>query len=202
MHNWKKRHFVLHYDNHQLQFAYYKTPDSDEPLGSFRINDASCFRVLNVPESPLKTPVMEVITPKRAYQMAAEAELDLREWEWAIDKALSHLREQQLEREDGTSSASGNKSGLLMKKGGKRHNWKLRWFVLDDASICYYSSKPEKRKSPLGKILLEQCLMVTRLIERRADNRFTFTIETPVRAPAVAPQYASSSLCVFRVARL
>jgi len=126
---------------------------------------------------------MEVITPKRAYQMAADTEADLREWEWAIDRALSYLRELQLDREDGGMS-SNRKSGLLMKKGGKRHNWKLRWFVLDKGRLAYYSSKPDKRKAPLGTIELEHCLMVTRVSARSSPAAPARTAAPARLAPA------------------
>lgn len=36
------------------------------------------------------------------------------------------------------------KEGFLTKKGGVRHNWKRRWFVLSPQSIDYYTESGEK----------------------------------------------------------
>eukprot|EP00911_Craspedida_sp_UC1_P002609 UC1_evm1s1931 len=212
VHSWRRRHFVLRHDESQLHFSYYKTANAKDALGGFRLCDVSCFRVLAVPDSPLsQKAVMEIVTPKRTYQMHADTESELREWTWVIERTLSYLREraqqQQQEQQQAVDSSSSGingdngdsssasasashvrKSGLLMKKGAKRHNWKLRWFVLDrqQGTLCYYSSKPDKRKHPYGTLVLDQCLLVTRLVERRADNRFTFSIDMPGRTYHIA----------------
>src|SRR5690606_8171910 len=33
------------------------------------------------------------------------------------------------------------RSGYLLKKGGNRHNWKKRWFVLDATRIQYFENE-------------------------------------------------------------
>ena len=33
------------------------------------------------------------------------------------------------------------KKGTLVKKGGRRKNWKKRWFVLKSGALIYYESK-------------------------------------------------------------
>lgn len=57
-------------------------------------------------------------------------EAELTEWVWAVQKAIEYLQGR------GESDVKENrKAGYLMKKGGKRHNWKKRWFVLNDKRL-------------------------------------------------------------------
>lgn len=49
------------------------------------------------------------------------------------------------------------KRGYLVKKGGKRKNWRKRWFVLKSDAICYYESK-ENLTLKVCAILTYMCL--------------------------------------------
>jgi len=45
------------------------------------------------------------------------------------------------------------KKGNLVKKGGRRKNWKKRWFVLKNGALIYYESK----ESVVMKVCLMTC---------------------------------------------
>eukprot|EP01090_Pellita_catalonica_P017651 TRINITY_DN5375_c0_g1_i1.p1 TRINITY_DN5375_c0_g1~~TRINITY_DN5375_c0_g1_i1.p1 ORF type:complete len:289 (-),score=34.58 TRINITY_DN5375_c0_g1_i1:53-919(-) len=54
------------------------------------------------------------------------------------------------------------KAGYLMKKGGKRKNWKRRWFVLTQKTLCYYEREPRGNdgRKPLGVISLRNTFII------------------------------------------
>lgn len=184
---WKKRFFVLSHDSTKLKFTYAKSPTSD-PLGTFYLKDALCFRVVEPPFSQFADkPVAEVITPNRTYLLTSDNETDLREWAWAIEKSVAYLRDLSNSGAESPSEVS-QKCGFLMKKGGQRRNWKKRWFMLQDKSLHYYSARPEKRKAPLGTIDLRTCLCVNRLVNpvSNVGLKHIFTIDTPNRIFQIA----------------
>lgn len=51
------------------------------------------------------------------------------------------------------------KEGFLVKKGHVRHNWKTRWFVLEDQSLVYYKRKDDSE--PTGRVPLNGCFLVS-----------------------------------------
>jgi len=68
------------------------------------------------------------------------------------------------------------KSGYLIKLGGRVKNWKKRWFVLMDAKLAYYKTKEDTSRKPLGQIPLESVSSVS-----RSERLNTFELKTPTR---------------------
>ncbi|KNC51447.1 uncharacterized protein AMSG_07642 [Thecamonas trahens ATCC 50062] len=57
-----------------------------------------------------------------------------------------------VEAANGTASAI-SKQGWLTKEGGKRKNWKQRWFTLENMVLSYYKAEADVGvKNPLGRI--------------------------------------------------
>eukprot|EP00053_Salpingoeca_punica_P000223 m.27821 g.27821 ORF g.27821 m.27821 type:complete len:323 (-) comp10152_c0_seq1:432-1400(-) len=192
--SWKKRYFVLRHDSSQMRFEYFKAPGGDL-LGTFCIREASQCRMLEPPNSPLQTPVLEITTPSRSFLLSAQSEADLREWAWAIDKTLTFMNKLQAAQQQQARLSQPDpllrpivplqKSGYLLKKGGKRRNWKKRFFVLAGSDLKYYPSK-EDRKKELGHIDLSKSMGVNKILDYRsavvaAEQKNVFTIGTPGR---------------------
>lgn len=53
------------------------------------------------------------------------------------------------------------KSGFLTKKGAKRKNWNLRWFILKDKYLIYFKDEKDfsSNKEPYGIVQLEECFV-------------------------------------------
>eukprot|EP00794_Sanderia_malayensis_P020288 gene20287-22274_t len=68
------------------------------------------------------------------------------------------------------------KSGYLIKLGGRVKNWKKRWFTLVDGKLNYYKTKNDVVRKPLGIILLESISSVC-----RSQTPNTFELCTPKR---------------------
>eukprot|EP00045_Choanoeca_perplexa_P007779 m.71434 g.71434 ORF g.71434 m.71434 type:complete len:427 (+) comp14216_c0_seq2:191-1471(+) len=175
--SWKKRWFVITNSNFSLHFSYYKSQPSKtkplRPLGSFELHAAESFRLLEPPMSPLTRSVMEVITPKRTYQMYAASEQECLEWAWAIERSIGILRAQN---QDPDNQATVAFSGFLKKKGGQRHNWKTRWFNLTEQCLQYFTQRKDKL---LGHVALTDCLDVCRVFH--PEQYFQFHIRTAKR---------------------
>eukprot|EP00730_Choanoeca_flexa_P014118 TRINITY_DN6051_c0_g1_i4.p1 TRINITY_DN6051_c0_g1~~TRINITY_DN6051_c0_g1_i4.p1 ORF type:complete len:305 (+),score=29.73 TRINITY_DN6051_c0_g1_i4:227-1141(+) len=175
---WRKRHFVVTHTDRSLRFTYYKSPPSDrkqlKPLGSFELQAAESFRLLEPPASPLSHAVMEVITSKRTYQMYAESEAEFLEWAWAIERSIGFLRART--ETSITSQAQVVFTGFLKKKGGQRHNWKTRWFQLKHGRLQYLNQRKDRA---LGTINIADCIDVCRVYH--SGGYFQFHLRTAVR---------------------
>eukprot|EP01117_Protostelium_nocturnum_P015191 TRINITY_DN5858_c0_g3_i1.p1 TRINITY_DN5858_c0_g3~~TRINITY_DN5858_c0_g3_i1.p1 ORF type:complete len:1023 (+),score=305.38 TRINITY_DN5858_c0_g3_i1:105-3173(+) len=66
------------------------------------------------------------------------------------------------------------KEGALSKKGGNRHNWSNRWFVLTSTHLCYFKKQTDAK--PCGQISLYGSKVS--LSNRKA---YCFAISTPER---------------------
>eukprot|EP00730_Choanoeca_flexa_P014117 TRINITY_DN6051_c0_g1_i3.p1 TRINITY_DN6051_c0_g1~~TRINITY_DN6051_c0_g1_i3.p1 ORF type:complete len:434 (+),score=49.05 TRINITY_DN6051_c0_g1_i3:227-1528(+) len=172
------RHFVVTHTDRSLRFTYYKSPPSDrkqlKPLGSFELQAAESFRLLEPPASPLSHAVMEVITSKRTYQMYAESEAEFLEWAWAIERSIGFLRART--ETSITSQAQVVFTGFLKKKGGQRHNWKTRWFQLKHGRLQYLNQRKDRA---LGTINIADCIDVCRVYH--SGGYFQFHLRTAVR---------------------
>jgi PH domain/C2 domain of PTEN tumour-suppressor protein len=62
------------------------------------------------------------------------------------------------ENSDSSRGATVEKGGWLTKRGHNIKNWKRRWFVLKDPTLCYYN-KP-RDTTPQGVIVLDDILTV------------------------------------------
>jgi len=67
------------------------------------------------------------------------------------------------------------KEGFLTKKGHKRRNWKVRYFVLEKNLLSYYKSPQDylAKRKPKGSIILQRSTMVRVAPEMKRSNCFT-----------------------------
>uniref|UniRef100_A0A8D8MG76 Uncharacterized protein CG43867 n=1 Tax=Cacopsylla melanoneura TaxID=428564 RepID=A0A8D8MG76_9HEMI len=71
------------------------------------------------------------------------------------------------------SDISIDKSGYLVKLGGKLKTWRRRWFQLNNGKLHYWKSQNDVKRKPQGEILMDQLCRIT-----RADGAATFEIAT------------------------
>lgn len=65
------------------------------------------------------------------------------------------------------------KTGHLVKLGGKLKTWRKRWFVLKNGILTYWKSQHDINKKPQGQIMLDESCRIV-----RADGASTFEIDT------------------------
>lgn len=65
------------------------------------------------------------------------------------------------------------KSGHLVKLGGKLKTWRKRWFVLKNGTLTYWKSQHEIAKKPQGEIALDDACRII-----HAEGASTFEIDT------------------------
>ncbi|XP_048338961.1 pleckstrin homology domain-containing family H member 2 [Sphaerodactylus townsendi] len=89
--------------------------------------------------------------------------------------------EQKLPKTCSSSSESGKnepleKSGYLLKMGGKVNTWKRRWFVLKGGELLYYKSPSDVIRKPQGQIELSASSRIV-----RSDGKQTVQLTTEKR---------------------
>ncbi|NWV02042.1 PKHH2 protein, partial [Upupa epops] len=89
--------------------------------------------------------------------------------------------EQKLPKTSSSSSDNGKsepleKSGYLLKMGGKVKTWKRRWFVLKGGELLYYKSPSDVIRKPQGQIELNACSHI-----ERGDGKQTIQLTTEKR---------------------
>lgn len=65
------------------------------------------------------------------------------------------------------------KTGHLVKLGGKLKTWRKRWFVLKNGSLTYWKSQHDVNKKPQGEISLDDACRII-----HAEGASTFEIDT------------------------
>lgn len=71
------------------------------------------------------------------------------------------------------SDLTVDKSGYLVKLGGKLKTWRRKWFQLNNGKLHYWKSQNDVKRKPQGEILMDQLCRIT-----RADGAATFEICT------------------------
>ncbi|XP_063008152.1 pleckstrin homology domain-containing family H member 2 isoform X3 [Melospiza melodia melodia] len=89
--------------------------------------------------------------------------------------------EQKLPKTSSSSSDNGKnepleKSGYLLKMGGKVKTWKRRWFVLKGGELLYYKSPSDVIRKPQGQIELNASSHI-----ERGDGKQTIQLTTEKR---------------------
>ncbi|XP_072845604.2 pleckstrin homology domain-containing family H member 2 [Pogona vitticeps] len=89
--------------------------------------------------------------------------------------------EQKLPKTSSSSSDNGKnepleKSGYLLKMGGKIKTWKRRWFVLKGGELLYYKSPSDVIRKPQGQIELSASSRIV-----RGDGKQTVQLTTEKR---------------------
>ncbi|MEE6474113.1 hypothetical protein FKM82_010276 [Ascaphus truei] len=90
--------------------------------------------------------------------MASDSDYAIPPDAYSIDSEFSEP-EQKLPKTCSSSSDNGKnelleKSGYLLKMGGKIKTWKRRWFVLKSGELLYYKSPSDVIRKPQGQIEL------------------------------------------------
>ncbi len=74
------------------------------------------------------------------------------------------------------------RSGMLIKRGALRKNWKLRYFVLSKGHLSYYRSEEDMRSaSAAGVIHLDGECSLDLVNVSKFPNKFPFFLQTPRR---------------------
>ncbi|KAM9316837.1 pleckstrin homology domain-containing family H member 2 [Gastrophryne carolinensis] len=99
---------------------------------------------------------------------------------YSIDSEFSEP-EQKLPKTCSSSSDNGKnelleKSGYLLKMGGKLKTWKRRWFVLKSGELLYYKSPSDVIRKPQGQIELNSSSHIV-----RGDGKQTVQLVTEKR---------------------
>ncbi|XP_064365659.1 pleckstrin homology domain-containing family H member 2 isoform X2 [Dromaius novaehollandiae] len=99
---------------------------------------------------------------------------------YSIDTDYSEP-EQKLPKTSSSSSDNGKnepleKSGYLLKMGGKVKTWKRRWFVLKGGELLYYKSPSDVIRKPQGQIELNASSHI-----ERGDGKQTIQLTTEKR---------------------
>lgn len=68
------------------------------------------------------------------------------------------------------------KQGYMFKRGGRRHNWKRRWFTLHGLFMYYYVSQDNKKRK--GVIVLDRSSLI---VSNRGLTPFSFELATSNR---------------------
>jgi Inhibitor of Apoptosis domain/PH domain len=73
-------------------------------------------------------------------------------------------------------------SGFLHKKGGKRRNWKERWFKLEKGTMVYYESAAASSSKELGRFQVGGCTCFDDTTAHNLGANFVnFAVQTPKR---------------------
>ncbi|XP_066919111.1 dual adapter for phosphotyrosine and 3-phosphotyrosine and 3-phosphoinositide-like [Clytia hemisphaerica] len=81
--------------------------------------------------------------------------------EWGNRPSSQHADDAHIE-------SLNSKEGYLTKQGGRRKNWKARWFVLERNLFRYYKTKGEAQ--PIRTLDLDKCLEIDQDFECGKDN--------------------------------
>ncbi|XP_029449186.1 pleckstrin homology domain-containing family H member 2 isoform X2 [Rhinatrema bivittatum] len=112
--------------------------------------------------------------------MASESDYAIPPDAYSTDTEYSEP-EQKLPKTCSSSSDNGKnemleKSGYLLKMGGKARSWKRRWFVLKGGELLYYKSPSDVIRKPQGHIELSASSQIV-----RGDGKQTFQLMTEKR---------------------
>ena len=75
----------------------------------------------------------------RTYLITADSMEDMKEWVSVLEEATANQETQKCD-----DSKDIIRQGWLNKRGGRRRNWKKRWFVLTDTSMTLFYYRNEK----------------------------------------------------------
>ncbi|XP_042645747.1 pleckstrin homology domain-containing family H member 2 isoform X1 [Tyto alba] len=123
-------------------------------------------------ESLNKSVSLSSVTSESDYAIPPDA--------YSVDTDYSEP-EQKLPKTSSSSSDNGKnepleKSGYLLKMGGKVKTWKRRWFVLKGGELLYYKSPSDVIRKPQGQIELNASSHI-----ERGDGKQTIQLTTEKR---------------------
>jgi len=88
-----------------------------------------------------------------------------------------------------------DKKSFVTKLGAKRKNWKRRWMVLFDDSLCYFKKKEDSY--PAGKMQLNQNTLVAFVDENVHEKKNCIAIVTQQRTYHMVFGTSDSSSCFW-----
>ncbi|KAM4693408.1 pleckstrin homology domain-containing family H member 2 [Discoglossus pictus] len=112
--------------------------------------------------------------------MASDSDYAIPPDAYSVDSEFSEP-EQKLPKTCSSSSDNGKnelleKSGYLLKMGGKIKTWKRRWFVLKSGELLYYKSPSDVIRKPQGQIELNSSSHIV-----KGDGKQTVQLVTEKR---------------------
>mmetsp|Transcript_12296 Transcript_12296/g.16427 ORF Transcript_12296/g.16427 Transcript_12296/m.16427 type:complete len:482 (+) Transcript_12296:1040-2485(+) len=164
---WKTRWFSTQ-DNRLL---YSPSETSNDPVGFIPLTQVSSIAPLTHPSQPHNKTIFEVKTEQRSYHLMAECDDDRDIWVSGLSNSVAFWK----------ANSTQWKEGFLVKRGGIRHNWLKRWFMLRDEFLFYYEAKDGSHylrgKIPLYGVAVEP-------VERKkttSQSHFYFNLSTAGR---------------------
>ena len=141
MKTWKRRWFTL--EGNRLN--YYKAPEDIIPRGFILLENCS-IRILN--EKKLLFELFHqndgFVKSHKSYVINAETHEDMMDWVNTLTKKLEKKKRSTLSYRTIDNPKEILKQGWLNKRGGRRKNWKKRWFVLTDKTLTLFYYDNEK----------------------------------------------------------
>ncbi|XP_062588517.1 uncharacterized protein LOC134250183 [Saccostrea cucullata] len=141
--NWRRRFFVLRYDN---CLYYYKGEQEQDPLGAFPLLN---YIVSKHTDSSREHCFKAEKFGARTYYFIPDSREEMINWISALNEAATRAREKKDSWMDVTAHNVGlpaldikkpECSGYLSKCGGAVKSWRKRYCVLKDACIYYYKN--------------------------------------------------------------
>ncbi|XP_035255457.1 pleckstrin homology domain-containing family H member 2 [Anguilla anguilla] len=159
------------------------SPFSDESSGSEEEESSLCSSRTSGSDSRKGSSPGSPRALKRAVSMSSmtsESDYAIPPDAYSTDTECSEP-EQKLPKTCSSASDNGKnepleKSGYLLKMGGKVKTWKRRWFVLKAGELLYYKSPSDVIRRPQGQIELNATSSIT-----RGDGKQTLQLVTEKR---------------------
>ncbi|KAI1894433.1 hypothetical protein AGOR_G00115760 [Albula goreensis] len=159
------------------------SPFSDESSGSEEEESSLCSSRTSGSDSRKGSSPGSPRALKRAVSMSSmtsESDYAIPPDAYSTDTECSEP-EQKLPKTCSSTSDNGKnepleKSGYLLKMGGRVKTWKRRWFVLKAGELLYYKSPSDVIRRPQGQIELSASSSIT-----RGDGKQTLQIVTEKR---------------------
>ncbi|KAG7462638.1 hypothetical protein MATL_G00186960 [Megalops atlanticus] len=159
------------------------SPFSDESSGSEEEESSLCSSRTSGSDSRKGSSPGSPRALKRAVSMSSmtsESDYAIPPDAYSTDNECSEP-EQKLPKTCSSTSDNGKnelleKSGYLLKMGGRVKTWKRRWFVLKAGELLYYKSPSDVIRRPQGQIELSASSSIT-----RGDGKQTLQLVTEKR---------------------
>eukprot|EP00009_Paramoeba_aestuarina_P010875 CAMPEP_0201526068 /NCGR_PEP_ID=MMETSP0161_2-20130828/30524_1 /ASSEMBLY_ACC=CAM_ASM_000251 /TAXON_ID=180227 /ORGANISM="Neoparamoeba aestuarina, Strain SoJaBio B1-5/56/2" /LENGTH=793 /DNA_ID=CAMNT_0047926287 /DNA_START=101 /DNA_END=2482 /DNA_ORIENTATION=- len=174
---WKHRWFSTQ-DNRLL---YFHSETSTDPVGFIPLT-----QIESIGESSNHAnnrAVFEIKTTQRVYHLLAECEEDKETWIAGLTNSMTYWKS------NSNQWTQQYKEGFLIKRGGIRHNWLKRWFMLRDEFLYYYEAKYGSHylrgKIPLYGVTVEE---IDRKKAAHQDYLYYFSVATSGRVFQLAAE--------------
>eukprot|EP00008_Paramoeba_atlantica_P012335 CAMPEP_0201477746 /NCGR_PEP_ID=MMETSP0151_2-20130828/2717_1 /ASSEMBLY_ACC=CAM_ASM_000257 /TAXON_ID=200890 /ORGANISM="Paramoeba atlantica, Strain 621/1 / CCAP 1560/9" /LENGTH=784 /DNA_ID=CAMNT_0047858573 /DNA_START=230 /DNA_END=2584 /DNA_ORIENTATION=+ len=176
---WKHRWFSTQ-DNRLL---YFHSETSTDPVGFIPLTQIVSIGTSTNPAHANMRAVFEIKTTQRVYYLLAECEEDKETWIAGMTNSMTYWKSNSMQW------TQQWKEGFLVKRGGIRHNWLKRWFMLRDEFLFYYEAKDGSHylrgKIPLYGVTVEE---VDKKKSPNQSHQFFFNVSTSGRVFQLAAE--------------